>query len=318
VLKRVLSVVAPRQSRRRLALSFLRDAVRSPRSMLQRLSAENFANRRVCAALKSIHCNVCGADSGLFYDFPDVRLRHEHGIGLLRETLACRACGASMRDRQMAHGLIRVFEARTSRESGALRDLRALRTASRGELEILDTDSFGAINRVLRGMAGYRHSQYRPDLQNGAGLPDGSLNVDLLAMPFPTASLDIVMSSDVMEHVEEDERAHREIYRCLRAGGTYVFTVPYDPCLMATRRLTQRTGTGTPSFILRRHAHGDPLSRSGILAHRIYGQQFQTELRNMGFSVDFRQIDDASAGIFGGDLFLASKPSTAPADRSAA
>jgi hypothetical protein len=301
-----LSIIAPRQSLRRLVLSFVRDAFRSPRSLLHRLSVENFANLRACAALQ-IHCNVCGADTGLFYDFPDVRLRHEHGIGLLRETLACRACGASMRDRQMAHGLLRVVETCAGCRPGKLRDLRAIRSDLTVKLDMLDTDSFSSINRAMRGMLGYIHSQYQPEQPNGGVLPDGSINVNLMSMPFDTGSLDIVMTSDVMEHVEDDELAHREIHRCLRVGGTYIFTVPYDPCLMATRRLSQRTGVGKPNFILRRQVHGDPLSNSGVLAHRIYGQQFQDELRALGFDVTFLNIDDLTAGIYGGDLFIATK-----------
>ena len=306
MLKRFLSIVAPRQSRRRLVLSFLRDAFRSPQMLPQRLSAENIANQRICSELQ-IRCNVCGVETGVFYDFPDVRLRHEHGIGLLRETLACYNCGASMRDRQMAHGLLQIFETLTQCSPSKFCDLRAMRASATTDLKVLDTDSFSSINRILRGMSGYQYSQYRPEMPNGIVLPDGSINVDLMSMPFETGSLDIVMTSDVMEHVEDDERAHREIHRCLRVGGAYIFTVPYDPCLMETRRLTQPTGEGKPSFILRRQAHGDPLSKSGVLAHRIYGQKFQDELRALGFSVTFLCIDKFSAGIYGGDLFLARK-----------
>lgn len=212
-----------------------------------------------------------------------------------------------MRDRQMAHGLLRVLETYTGCEVGTWRDLNSMLASKRVQLSILDTDSFSPINRILRGMPGYQHSQYQPEKLNGMLLPDGSTNVDLTSMPIKADSLDIVLTSEVMEHVEDDERAHSEIHRCLRVGGTYVFTVPYDPCLSATRRLTQRSGVGTPSFILRHQAHGDPLSKSGILAHRIYGQKFLDELRVIGFSVTFHQIDDFSTGIYGGDLFIAKK-----------
>lgn len=306
MLKRFLSIIAPRQSRRRLALSLLRDALRSPWTLPHRLSAENIANQRTCSELQ-IHCNVCGVETGVFYDFPDVRLRHEHGIGLLRETLSCYNCGASMRDRQMAHGLLQIFETSAQCSPSTFRDLRAMRTGTSTNLKVLDTDSFSSINRILRGMSGYLHSQYRPEMPNGMMLPDGSINVDLMSMPFETGSLDILMTSDVMEHVEDDEIAHREIHRCLRVGGSYIFTVPYDPCSLETRRLTQRTGEGKPSFILRRQAHGDPLSKTGVLAHRIYGQKFQDELCALGFSVTFINFDEFSTGIYGGDLFVATK-----------
>jgi SAM-dependent methyltransferase len=140
-------------------------------------------------------------------------------------------------------------------------------------------------------------------------MPDGSINVDLLDMPFAEASLDIVMTSDVMEHVSNDEQAHREIYRCLGPGGCYIFTVPYDPCLLAHRRLTQPTTATTPNFVLDSQVHGDPHSSSGIEAHRIYGQQLFADLQRIGFRVEFLDIVDAQRGIFGGDLFMATKES---------
>jgi SAM-dependent methyltransferase len=307
LLARFVKEFAPRHSRRRLGLSFIWDAVRRPRSIFHRLSEENFANHSVCKSLQ-IRCNVCAVDSVPFYDFPDVRLRREHGIGLLRETLNCRACGASMRDRQMAYGLMRVIEGIAREPSGVWSDLLAMRAAPLPELAVFDTDSFSSINRQLKGLPWYRHSQFRPDMPAGISLADGSINVDLLSMPFETGSLDVVMSSDVMEHVENDERAHREIYRCLRVGGSYVFTVPYDPCLAVTRRLTQPSGVGTPSFLLQKQLHGDPLSDGGgILAHRIYGKNFREELQSMGFATTLLEINSPEAGIFGGDLFIATK-----------
>src|SRR6185312_11823898 len=209
-------------------LSMVRDALRRPGSLAARLSAVNRENAKICEKLR-IHCNVCGIDGGMLYDYPDVQLRREHGIGLLRETLSCRACGASMRQRQMAFGLL---ELAACREGTRPADLRAWRArVAPGGAEIVDTDSFSAISYVLRGMAGYLHTQYKPELPNGDRLADGSINADLLAMPFADDSLDVIMTSDVMEHVRDDAGAHREIYRCLRTGGVYLFTVPYDPTL---------------------------------------------------------------------------------------
>lgn len=249
-------------------------------------------------------CCVCGHEGIMTYDFPDVRLRKAHSIGLLRETLCCRSCGATMRDRQMAFGLLRVIG---DREGRIERDLQAFRQSSSGQLRILDTDSFSAINRVLRGMPGYIHSQFRSDLPNGCALPDGSVNVNLLDMPFPEERFDIIMTSDVMEHVSDDEQAHHEIFRCLAAQGCYVFTVPYDPCLMGHRKLTQRSGQNTPNFVLDKQVHGDPHASSGIVAHKIYGRQLWSDLQRIGYTVRFEDIYSPDSGIFGGDLFLASK-----------
>jgi SAM-dependent methyltransferase len=49
---------------------------------------------------------------------------------------------------------------------------------------------------------------------------------DATAMPFPDGSFDIVIASEVMEHIPADRVAIREVARVLRPGGTAAVTVP--------------------------------------------------------------------------------------------
>ncbi|MBM4464818.1 MAG: class I SAM-dependent methyltransferase [Chloroflexi bacterium] len=48
----------------------------------------------------------------------------------------------------------------------------------------------------------------------------------LAALPFATASFDLVISSWVIEHLPEPERAFAEIARVLRPGGRFIFLTP--------------------------------------------------------------------------------------------
>ena len=301
----LLSVLAPRFSKRRLTLSILRDFRYSPASILGRLASVNFVNYRVCRSL-TMHCNVCGVDGAMSYDFPDANIRKAHGIGLLRETLRCRSCGSTMRDRQIAFGLLTMVAERFGQ---VVPDLASFRRQPGGVLRILDSDSFSPINRVLRGLPGYVHSQFVPGRKNGDTLPDGSVVVDLEDIPFPDASFDVVLTSDVMEHVVDDAAAHRSIFRCLGAGGAYVFTIPYDPGMQGTRVLTARTGQAGPAshLFLEKHVHGDPHSDGGIVAHRIYGRQLLDDLSQIGFQPTFLGLNEPCNGIYGGDLFVARK-----------
>jgi len=53
-----------------------------------------------------------------------------------------------------------------------------------------------------------------------------AVRADLLALPFPDDYFDVVMASEVLEHIPDDERAMAEIARVVRPGGRVAVTVP--------------------------------------------------------------------------------------------
>ena len=57
------------------------------------------------------------------------------------------------------------------------------------------------------------------------GLP-GVLMGDIFQLPFPPGSFDLVVAMDVIEHVDDDVAALREILRILKPGGLAYITVP--------------------------------------------------------------------------------------------
>jgi SAM-dependent methyltransferase len=54
---------------------------------------------------------------------------------------------------------------------------------------------------------------------------------DVCALPFADRQFDLVLATDIIEHVEDDLAALREIRRVLRPGGHSLLTVPAFPIL---------------------------------------------------------------------------------------
>jgi SAM-dependent methyltransferase len=61
-------------------------------------------------------------------------------------------------------------------------------------------------------------------------LPDGvssaSCNGDVTKLPFPDASFDRIVASEILEHIDDDVGALEELVRVLRPGGTFAATIP--------------------------------------------------------------------------------------------
>ena len=52
------------------------------------------------------------------------------------------------------------------------------------------------------------------------------INGNLLSLPFKTNSIEIIIASDVLEHLEEDTIGIKEIHRVLKQEGEAILTVP--------------------------------------------------------------------------------------------
>ena len=58
------------------------------------------------------------------------------------------------------------------------------------------------------------------------GMRGGAVNGDALELPFPDASFDGVIASEVLEHLWDDERTIAELVRVLKPGARMAVTVP--------------------------------------------------------------------------------------------
>jgi len=289
-------------SNRRMVFRMIRDLSRNPALLMHRINAINVAHflnyRR-----RRFDCPICGCDATPLYDFPDIPLRKEHRIGILRETLQCRVCLASMRQRSLAIALLRYLNARWATQIDSIADVAAHGLQG---VRVLDSDGFSAISRFLRRDESYVRFSYLPDQPWGAELGPNYFNQDLQRLSFANESFDIALTSDVMEHVRDCDAAHRELFRVLKAGGAYIFTVPFDPDSEHHIQLVDTSGA-EDVFLCKPHFHGDPLT-GGVIAYRVFGQELLGDLEAVGFETQFEVLERPEQLVISGDVFVARKP----------
>lgn len=116
----------------------------------------------------------------------------------------------------------------------------------------------GGNTMVLRG-AGWQATalEYGADgaeVAHERGLP--VLRSDATHLPLADDSQDLVVAFDLLEHLDDDDAAVREVHRVLKPTGTYLVAVPADPRLwsahdVAVQHVRRYTRTGLVTLLER-------------------------------------------------------------------
>jgi SAM-dependent methyltransferase len=113
---------------------------------------------------------------------------------------------------------------------------------------------------------------------------DGIRHEDVQNISIPDASLDLAISLDVLEHVPDPDRAFREFARCLKPGGTFIFTVPFSYDHASDVIRAELDEEGHIHHILPPEYHGNPLDmENGSLCFRYFSWDTIRRLESAGF-----------------------------------
>ncbi len=155
---------------------------------------------------------------------------------------------------------------------------------------IYELSSKGAFLRYLnRRFKDVYISEYFDDVPPG-DMKNGIPCQDIQNLTLDDASFDIVTSTEVFEHVPDDAKGFAEIYRVIRYGGHFVFTVP----LWEDRRTVERAvmmPDGSVEHLCEPKYHHDRVrGRFTALVFRDYGGDIIERLESAGFSAEIRRI----------------------------
>lgn len=123
-----------------------------------------------------------------------------------------------------------------------------------------------------------------PDLTGGT-LRDGLRHEDATALSFPDASIDHVVSFEVLEHVPDYKAALREMVRVLRLGGCLLLSAPFRVDLAQTLVRASVRPDGTIDHHEAPEYHGNPIDpEGGSLCFYHFGWDLLDTMRYAGAS----------------------------------
>ena len=220
-------------------------------------------------------CSICGRE-GWFVK------KHQ----FMREGFRCDNCGGSLRYRGQAHAIISCFN----------NDIKSL-------YELSDVFDFSNIRIYEPGIIGpfrsyfekndyYYRSYYWDDVALG-DFKDGIQCQNLEKLTFSDGFFDLIITSDIFEHIRHPWKAFEEIYRCLKIGGYHVFTIPLALPMRKKTEYRVNTDGVEDHYILepRYHIAGDG---GKSLVYTDFGEDIVSILEKIGFSVDVIQLDSTN------------------------
>jgi 2-polyprenyl-3-methyl-5-hydroxy-6-metoxy-1,4-benzoquinol methylase len=156
----------------------------------------------------------------------------------------------------------------------------------------------------------YIGSQYFPGHALGE-IVNGWRNENIECQTFQDAVFDVVVTQDVMEHVNRPDLAFRDIARTLKTGGSYIFTAPtYKDRIKSERRAIyfqdKIEHLHPPEY------HGNPVDPNGALVTFHYGYDLPELIQNWsGLDVTCLRFHSNSDGIIGEftEVYLCTKTS---------
>ena len=150
----------------------------------------------------------------------------------LRESQFCPLCGNSQRTRILARAIMQKIPF-----AGTKYFSEWIAKANNSSITIAEINACGKLHAILTKNSNIKYSEY-PSSRLLTRLCNSLKRVpqeDITRLSYPDNSFDLVLHSEVLEHVPDTEKALRECRRVLKPKGICLFTIP----IILTRKTIQ-------------------------------------------------------------------------------
>jgi SAM-dependent methyltransferase len=223
-------------------------------------------------------CNVCG-ESQLF-----VRRNAS-----LREGYCCTKCKASLRYRGQADAILRFYS-----RAGSATIAELVTEPQFAHVDLWEPGVLGPFRAYFGELPNYVVSAFWSDVRPGDER-DGLRCEDLMALTFADDSFDLVITSDIFEHVRKPYVGFAEVHRVLRPGGWHIFSVPVQEPMRASTVERVDTSGDEDVYILEPHYHHGPgPDDSRHIVYNDFGRDLLARLAGVGFDTEVIRFEAAN------------------------
>ena len=168
-----------------------------------------------------------------------------------QQGLYCIKCNSNLRSMTLAFAIMKVYGYK-----GFFKDFVKEKEIS--HLNILEINEAGSLTQFVSNLQGHTIKKY----------PE----IDMMNINYPDMHFDIIIHSDVLEHIEHPVRGLSECNRILKSGGFCAFTIP-----MIVDRLTIKRDGLPLSY------HGCKDNQADFIVHTEYGCDAWKQVIKAGF-----------------------------------
>lgn len=236
------------------------------------------------------HCAICGFDG-----------EFQKNNTSFREGYQCPSCRASLRYRGQAESILKVFAADQRLD---LVDLSKDKVFS--QLQIYEPGVIGPFRKLFSNFKNYHDSFYWEDVELGE-IKDGVQCQSLETLTFDDDQFDLVISSDIMEHVRHPWVAFADIFRVLKPGGYHIFSIPLHLPMPSKTQFRVDTSGEEDKYIKEPQYHGNGVGGKSLV-YTDFGADITDYLTNIGYKVIVDTINHDHPDLKKLVIFITKKP----------